>query len=146
MRTTTVFIALALAAIALSAAPGVSAAYNVANGDLTSASGWNYVASYCFEAGGFFGWDVYTGGIPEDAGVTLYTYDTDAWSKASASGLDCKDRTANALNSFPLGNNQPDNTTFSSRGDMFFAIANCQLTSGYYVQYHINATSTCDYN
>ena len=133
-----------LAVLALLAAPSLGA-FNVMNGDLTSASGWNYLASFCFEAGGFFAWDVYTGGIPEEQGITLYVYDQSGWTSASGQNMNCKDRILYATDSYDVRDNVVNNRTFSTRGDEYFVLANCVLTEGYYVQYHINATNTCDY-
>ena len=57
--------------------------------------------------------------------------------------MNCKDRILYATDSYDVRDNVVNNRTFSTRGDEYFVLANCVLTEGYYVQYHINATNTC---
>jgi len=54
-------------------------ASNVANGDLTSMSGFNLIAGYCFTSGGLLDWSIYTGGIPVSSPLSLYFFNEASW-------------------------------------------------------------------
>jgi len=62
--------------------------------------------------------------------------------KAAAANLPCTSRISYAQTSILVQDNVPNNASIAS-GMAYFALANCNLSNGWYVQYHLNATNTC---